>query len=73
MTDLDVSIFDAWRCFEDSPDAGDPACVCSWCEQPIAEHDTPIRVFVEDGRVGEYRFHYPCFIASIDDASPHHA
>lgn len=48
------------RLFPDSPDAGEPACICSRCGQQIAECDLPIRVFVDEGRGGEYRYHPPC-------------
>ncbi len=46
-------------CFTNSPDAGDPACLCSRCKQPITEEDAekalPIRVWPDEGRGGEYR------------------
>lgn len=44
--------------FHDSPDAGDPGCVCSTCGQVIPESDFRIRCWREDGR--EARFHLPC-------------
>ena len=33
--------------FEDSPDVGDPACICSHCERPIDEPDIPLRLYKE--------------------------
>jgi hypothetical protein len=44
--------------FQDSPDAGDQACVCSRCGEPIGEEEgPPVRVFVDQGKGGEYRYH----------------
>jgi len=50
--------------FKTSPNAGDPTCLCSWCEEPIGEHEAPIiRLFNTD--VGtEARFHRRCLVAS---------
>lgn len=48
------------RWFNDSPDAGDPRCLCSWCGLPIAAGDAPIiRVFDSDADK-EARFHFAC-------------
>ena len=33
----------AW--FDDSPDAGDPACICSYCGNVIEEYEIPLRLF----------------------------
>lgn len=47
--------------FGDSPDAGDPDCLCSRCKLPIGEDDAPaLRAWPEGGANGEYRFHRPC-------------
>ena len=49
------------RLFPDSPDVGTPECRCSRCGTVIAEEDAPpIRVFVDEGRGGEYRYHPRC-------------
>ena len=46
--------------FHTSPDAGDPACLCSWCEQPIDADEAPIvRLFDSDANT-EARFHRRC-------------
>lgn len=46
--------------FANSPQAGDPTCICSWCYQPIGEHDAPIiRLFDSDAGT-EARFHRRC-------------
>ena len=52
--------FDGDKLFQDSPDAGHPACVCSRCGQLIEEHEMPLRAFVDEGRGGEYRYHMRC-------------
>lgn len=45
--------------FTDSPDCGDPACICSACGELIAEKDAPaIRVFNDQNQ--EARFHMRC-------------
>jgi hypothetical protein len=45
--------------FTDSPNAGDPECVCSRCGNPIPASGSPIRVFVNGGNA-EYRYHPAC-------------
>ncbi len=57
------------RLFGDSPDVGDPACLCSRCGEPILEGDAPsVRVWPDSGSlvVGqpdeEYRFHARCLL-----------
>lgn len=47
--------------FYDSPDAGDPACLCSRCGKVIDE--APIRAFPENGEY-EYRYHPACLGAT---------
>ncbi len=59
MRPLEVRATD--RKFVDSPDAGDPACLCSRCGEPIGEDQVPIRNVVLDGQVFvEYRYHARC-------------
>jgi len=45
--------------FQDSPDSGQPECICSRCGKMI-EDGAAIRVFVNEGRDGEYRYHRAC-------------
>ena len=47
----------AW--FEDSPDAGDPECICSYCGFVIPEDYAPVRFFGEGGKY-EIRLHPAC-------------
>jgi hypothetical protein len=50
--------------FANSPDCGDPTCICSWCYQPIGEHEAPIiRLFDSDAGT-EARFHRRCLSES---------
>lgn len=49
------------RLFSDSPDIGDPTCLCSRCGLAIAE-EIGIRAWPSDG--GEYRYHHSCLIRS---------
>lgn len=50
--------------FANSPDAGDPTCICSWCYQPIGEHEAPIiRLFNTEAST-EARFHRRCLAES---------
>jgi hypothetical protein len=48
--------------FNDSPEAGAPACLCSRCGKPIAADPAPIRVFNKmPGRpLRERRYHPAC-------------
>ncbi len=55
--------------FTDSPDAGDPRCLCSLCGFPIGEDDTPIRMWTDDGKQ-EARFHFDCFKSIVDIDPP---
>lgn len=56
---------DDWLFFE-SPDVGDPSCVCSRCSKPITK-GIPVRVFVNEGADGEYRYHGACVgLPSLD-------
>ena len=51
---------DKIKWFELSPDAGDPSCLCSLCEQLIGEEEVPIRAFDTEKNL-EARFHINCF------------
>jgi hypothetical protein len=57
--------------FSDSPDCGDPTCVCSLCGALITEDDAPaIRLFDTDTN-REARFHMRCAsTAGIVSLSP---
>lgn len=51
MSELQLSIDPnelAW--FEDSPDAGWPECICSYCGGQIKEEEIPIRLFRESDK-----------------------
>jgi hypothetical protein len=62
MNDMSKNLFKIFvtdRSFTDSPDAGEPNCICSRCGQPIGEDDGPVRAWPEDESF-EYRFHPAC-------------
>jgi hypothetical protein len=45
----------------DSPDAGHPECLCSWCANVISDEDVPpIRLFDDESGM-EARFHIDCW------------
>ena len=44
--------------FNDSPDAGDPACICSYCEEVI--NDAPVIRFFDREKDTEARLHVDC-------------
>ena len=53
--------------FDESPDAGDPRCRCSYCGERIEEEKDDfgqeahgLRMWCQDGQ-REMRFHDPCF------------
>jgi hypothetical protein len=48
------------RWFTDSPDAGDPACLCSFCEQPIDEDSSPVLRAVDLSGKNEIRACVDC-------------
>ena len=60
---LDVKGDPELRWFADSPDAGDPLCICSYCLCLIEEGAVPIRFFGEDNR--EQQLHEDCFQTCI--------
>lgn len=56
------------RWFENSPSAGDPACLCSHCGQVIGNEEIPIRLWREvDENVLEARLHHACFQIRVSD------
>jgi hypothetical protein len=58
MTTLQIDT-NGLRWFDDSPSAG-PDCMCSHCDQPIAE-EVPIRLWNTARQ--EARLHWRCFLA----------
>lgn len=48
------------RLFKISPDPGHPECICSRCGRQITEWEIPIRIFVDEGKGGEYRYCVKC-------------
>ena len=57
--------------FEDSPDAGDPACICSLstCGKVIADGEMPLRIFREQNGT-EVRLHIQCAEQVIVEFAP---
>ena len=45
--------------FVDSPNAGDPGCICSLCGKVIEDVETPLRLFRERDNY-ELRLHKKC-------------
>lgn len=58
-------VIDRITWFRDSPDAGEPTCICSLCGKLIDEDDVPIRAWPEHDK-REVRFHVECFAESIE-------
>jgi hypothetical protein len=54
-----VNVLQTDRMFMDSPDAGDPKCLCSRCGLVIPDGIGIIRAWPEIGE-GEYRYHPSC-------------
>lgn len=48
--------------YKNSPDGGDPECLCSLCAKQIGENEQPIRLF---GKDIEARFHDFCFAEAM--------
>jgi hypothetical protein len=46
--------------FSSSPSAGDPGCICSWCEEPIGADEAPIIRLFDSDTNREARFHRFC-------------
>jgi len=45
--------------FDDVPDAGDPACICSLCKKVIVKGEMPLRIFRTRDHT-EIRLHISC-------------
>ena len=45
--------------FDDSPDVGDPACICSLCKKVIVKWEIPLRIFRTRDDT-EIRLHIGC-------------
>lgn len=58
--------------FKDSPDAGHPKCICSYCQELIGDGEVPLRVFrdANDGRGEEVRLHMKCAGEVIVEFAP---
>lgn len=53
--------------FTDSPDVGDPSCICSLCGEQVPEEDLPIRLWNDNhDPTLEARFHEDCFKKIIE-------
>jgi hypothetical protein len=48
--------------FADAPLAGDPACICSHCRQPISQQESPILRWWDPRVDQEIRFHWRCAV-----------
>ena len=59
-TDFIEIDLDGLTWFEDSPDAGDPHCLCSLCLDMIKADEVPTRLFATRGKA-EIRLHKRCF------------
>src|SRR6266498_5888922 len=55
--------------FSDSPDAGDPTCICSFCGDMIEEDEMPLRIFRESDNT-EMRLHMKCATQVIVGMGP---
>lgn len=55
--------------FKDSPNTGDPACLCSWCGNVIKAGEFPIRAFRSCDRT-ELRLHMECAKKVIVEFAP---
>ena len=53
--------------YKDSPDAGDPACLCSLCGKPIPEGQVPYRM-INRATNEEARFDMECGQGLVDAA-----
>jgi hypothetical protein len=59
-----ITLLETDTLFDDSPDAGDPECLCSRCLKQIPEKDSPIIRMWPDGENKEYRYCRKCMEAS---------
>lgn len=55
--------------FKDSPNTGDPLCICSFCRKLIAEGEMPLRIF-RDSDNTELRLHMECGQKVIVEMAP---
>jgi hypothetical protein len=44
---MELKILDTDKFFHDSPNTGEPGCICSRCQRLIPEHEVPLRVAVD--------------------------
>lgn len=58
---LKPGILEQLQRFSNSPDAGDPGCLCSLCNQVIPEDECPIRFWPKKNEKWEIRLHFDCF------------
>lgn len=54
-----IKVLQTDHLYFDSPDAGDPVCLCSRCSQSIPDGIGIIRIWPDQGE-GEYRYHPAC-------------
>lgn len=54
--------FSKLKWFDDSPFAGDPDCICSYCGEVISEGECPIRIWNGKKPIKEIRLHWGCFL-----------
>jgi hypothetical protein len=56
--------------FTDSPDTGEPECVCSYCGEVIEEDEIPLRIFFPESKQyphgAEYRLHWKCVRETVE-------
>lgn len=59
---LEPGVLNNLQRFFDSPDAGDPNCLCSLCKKIITDDEIPIRFWpMPKGPMWEIRLHHSCF------------
>lgn len=56
--------------FSDSPEAGEPSCLCSRCGLSIGEEEVPVRAWPDDGTNLEFRYHARCLGLQVYDELP---
>lgn len=57
--------------FTDSPDTGDPKCICSYCTKVIEEGEIPLYAFRGEGKeTKELRLHINCAKIVVVEFSP---
>lgn len=66
---LPIQILPTDLTFPDSPDPGDPRCICSRCQEEIPETTLPIRGYLETATgTYELRFHPECLGITVYEA-----